>query len=129
VNKLILVAILLLAGCASTSARTRESDPVLARLEERRFALDESEKRCVDETLTRSRDEMAPIAATTDASAESRMQQEADQRDREVSECHAWADQENAEIAEQERNEYALQAEQERNRASFLAIVTTSRLH
>ena len=103
-KKLALVAIILLAGCASSNARTSDSDPKLAQLEKKRLALAESEKRCIDETPTRSRDKMAGIAATPGASVESHRQRENDERDREISQCRAWADQENAEIAEQERN-------------------------
>lgn len=128
-KKLALVATILLAGCASSNTWTTDSDPRLVQLEKKRRALDESEQQCIDQTLTRTRDEMARIAATADASVESQTQRENDERDREISQCRAWMDQENAEIAEQERNEYELQAQQERNRASFIAIVTTSRMH
>ena len=89
-------------------------------------ALNESEKKCVDEATTRSNDEMA---ATPGVSVESPTQNATGQRDREISQCHAWADHENAEIAEQERIEYEQQAQQQRNRASFIAVLTTSRMH
>ncbi|MGB0104872.1 MAG: hypothetical protein WBP51_11770 [Candidatus Sulfotelmatobacter sp.] len=128
-KKLALVAIILLAGCASSNARTSDSDPKLAQLEKKSLAIAESEKRCIDETPIRSCDKMAGMAATPGASVESHRQRENDERDREISQCRAWADQENAEIAEQERNEYELQAQQERSRASFMAIVTTSTMH
>ncbi len=128
-KKLALVAIILLAGCAASNARTSDSDPKLARLERKRLALDESEKRCIDETLVRSRDKIAGIAATPGASVESQTQKENDERDREISQCRAWADLENAKIAEQERNEYELQADQERSRALFMSIVTSSPMH
>ena len=75
-KKLALVAIILLAGCASTNTRTGDSDPRLAQLEEKRRAIAESEKQCIDETLTRSRDEMARIAATPDASVESQTEKD-----------------------------------------------------
>jgi len=128
-KKLALVAIILLAGCASTNARTGDSDARIAQLEKKSLTLAESEKRCIDEAMTRSRDETARIAGTPDASVELQTQRGAEERDREISQCRAWADAENAEIAEQERNEYELQAQQERNRASFIAIVTTSGRH
>ncbi len=128
-NKLALVAIILLAGCASTNPRTGDPNPRLAQLEKKRQALNESEKQCVDETLNRCRDETERILATPDASVESRIQQEANERDRELSECRATADEENAEIAERERNEYELEAQQERDRASLMAILTASRMH
>lgn len=128
-KQLTIVAIVLLAGCASTSTRTGGSDPRLTQLEEKRRTIADGEKKCVDKTLARSRDEMARIAATPDYYVELRIERENEQRDREVSECHATADQENAEISEQERNEYELRARQERERASLMMILTTSRQH
>ena len=72
---------------------------------------------------------MASIAATPDASVELRMEKINNERDRELSACRATADSENAEISRQESNEYELQAQQERDRASLMAILTTSRMH
>ena len=125
-KKLALVAIILLAGCASTNARTGDQDARIAQLEKKSLALAESEKRCIDEAMIRSRDETARIAGTHDASFESQTQREAKERDREISQCRAWADAENSKIAEQERDEYEIQAQQERNRATFMAIVAAS---
>ena len=69
---------------------------------------------------------MAHMAATSGASAESLMQRAKNERDRELSECRAKADGDNAEISTRERDEYALQAQQERDRASLISILTTS---
>ena len=126
-KKLGLVAIILLAGCASSNIRTSNSDPQLAQFEKKRRAVAESEKQCIDESLTRSHDEMARITATPDASVESQTQRENYERDREISQCRVTANNENAKISEQERNEYELQAQEERDRASLMAILTTSR--
>ncbi len=128
-KKLALVAIFLLAGCASSNTRTSDRDPRIAQLEKKSRAIDESEKQCVDETLRRSRDEIARIAATPDASVKLETQRPNDERDGEVSQCHVWADNENAAIAEQERDEYELEANEERNRASHIAILTMSLPH
>jgi hypothetical protein len=128
-NKLGFVAIILLAGCASSNIRTSDSDPRLAQFEKKRRAIAESEKQCIDETLSRSRDEMARIVATPDASAESQTQKENYERDREISQCRVTANNENAKISEQERKEYELQAQEERDRASLMATLTTSLHH
>jgi hypothetical protein len=128
-KKLALVAIILLAGCSTTNTSTGDSDPRLAQLEEKSRIIAEREKQCIDKTLTRSHDEMASIAATPDASVELRMEKINNERDRELSACRATADNENAEISRQESNEYELQAQQERDRASLMAILTTSRMH
>ncbi len=129
VRKLALVATILLAGCASSNIRTSNSDPRLAQFEKERRALAESEKQCIDDTLTRSHDETARIAATPDASVESQTQRVNYERDRGISQCRVTADDGNAKISEQERKEYELQAQEERDRASLMAILTTSLHH
>jgi len=128
-KELALAAIFLMTGCASTNARTRDADPGIAQLEQKRREVDESEKRCVDETFQRSHDETAGINATPEASVESQTRKINDARDQEISQCHAWADQEDAQIAKQERADYESEAQQERNRASFIAVLSTSQFH
>ena len=126
-KKLSLAATILLAACASSNIRTSDSDPRLAQFEKKRRAVAESEKQCIDETLNRSRDQMARIAASPDASVESQTQKENYELDRDISQCRVTANNEDAKISEQERKEYALQAQEERDRASLMAILTTSR--
>jgi phosphotransacetylase len=125
-KKFAFVAIILIAGCASINARTGDTDSRIAQLEQKRQTLAESEKQCVVEAMKRSHDKTAGIAVTSEASLESQAKKINDARDREISQCNAWADHEN-EIAEQERNEYESEAQQERNRASFIALLATSR--
>ena len=127
-KKLALVAIILLAGCATSNIRTSDSDPRIAQFEKKRRTIAESEKQCIDETLTRSRDEMARITASPNASVESQTQRESYERDKEISQCRVTANNENAKISEHERREYELQAQEERDRASLMAILTTSRM-
>lgn len=123
-KEIVLVAIFLMAGCAASNGRTGDVDPHIAQMENKRRALEASEQQCVNEALARSRDAIARVAGTPDASVELQSQKVNDERDRQISECHAWADHENAQIAEQERNEYEHEAQEERNRSLFLAIVT-----
>ena len=122
-----LVAIVLLAGCAVTNTQTPGADPKITSLEDERRTMAEREQQCIDNTLKHGRDEMAHVAATSDASVESLIQRAKNERDRELSECRAKADGENAEISARERDEYALQAQQERDRASLMMILTTTR--
>jgi hypothetical protein len=125
-NKFALIAIFLLAGCAAENTQAPRPDPKIASLEGERQLVAEHEKQCIDGTLAHSRDEMAHMAAPSGASAESLMQRAKKERDRELSECRAKADSDNAQISERERGEYALQAQQERDRASLISILTTS---
>ena len=126
-KKLALIAIVLMAGCAATNTQTPGADPKITGLEEKRQVIAERENQCIDKALTHSRDEMAHIAATSDASVELLMQRAKNERDRELSECRAKADGENAEISARERNEYALEAQQEHDSAALMMILTTSR--
>jgi hypothetical protein len=125
-KKIALIAIVLLAGCAATDTQTPVTDPKIASLEQERRAIAEREQQCIDNTLIHSRDEMAHLAATA-ASGDLPMQRAKNERDRELSECRAKADSDNAQISERERSEYALEAKQERDRASLISILTTSR--
>jgi len=126
-KRLALIAIVLLAGCAATKNQTPGVDPKITSLEEERRIIAEREQQCIDNTLTHGRDEMAHIAATSDASVESLIQRAKNERDRELSQCRAEADGQNAEISSRERDEYALEAQQERDRASLMMILTTTR--
>ncbi len=128
-KNLALFAIVLLVGCAVTNTQTPGADPKITSLEEERRTIAEREKQCVDNALTHIRDEKAHLAATSDASVELLIQRAMNERDRDLSECRARADGQNAEISARERDEYALQAQQERDRASLMEILTTSRPH
>lgn len=124
-----LVAFILLAGCAATSTGTGGSDPRRTQSEEKSWIVADREKQCIDKALTRSRDELARIQATPDASAELRRKKEIQERDREVYECRAKADAENAKISAHESTEYHLQARQARDRAALMMTLTTSPPH
>jgi hypothetical protein len=126
-KKIALIAIVLLAGCAATDTQTPVTDPKIASLEQERRAIAEREQQCIDNTLIHGRDEMAHLTATA-ASGDLPMQLAKNERDRQFSECRAKADSDNAQISERERNEYALEAQQERDRASLMMILTTTRL-
>jgi len=124
-----LVAFILLAGCAATSTGPGGSDPRRTQSEEKSWIVADREKRCIDKALTRSRDELARIQATRDASADLQRKNEIQERDRELYECHAQADAENTKISAQESNEYNLQAQQARDRALHMMILTASPPH
>jgi hypothetical protein len=70
---------------------------------------------------------MAGTTATPDAFVELRIQTEDRERDRELLEDRARADQGKAEISVHERSEYERQAQQEHDRGALMMILTTSR--
>jgi hypothetical protein len=126
-KKLALVAIVLIAGCAATNTQMPAADPKITSLEEERQMVAGREKQCIDDALTHSRDEMAHLTATSDASVELLTQRAKNERDRELSECRAKANSENAEIFTRERDEYALQAKQEHDSATLMGILLSTR--
>jgi hypothetical protein len=125
-SKLSLIAIVVLTGCAAANTQAPRPDPKITSLEAERQIVAEHEKQCINGTLAHSRDEMRHMSASSAASAESLKHGAKNERDRELSECRAKADGDNAEISARERDEYALQAQQERDRASLISILTTS---
>jgi hypothetical protein len=127
-RRLALVAIVVLTGCAAAKTPPAGTDPKITSLEEERQIVAGREQQCIDNTLTRSRGQMARVVATADASVESMMQLAEKERDRRLAECRARADGENAEISARERNEYELQRQQEHDRTTLMMMLTTSRL-
>jgi hypothetical protein len=125
-KKLALVAMILLASCSASNTLEPTPDLRLTQLEEKSRIVAVRERQCIDETLTWSRDKMAGIGATSDASVELQTQRETRERDRDLLECRARADQEKADIYSHERDEYQLQAQQEHDRAALMMILTTS---
>ena len=126
-KRLAVIAIVLLAGCAATDTQGPGADPKIASLEGERRAIAEREQKCMDNTLAHSRDEMARLATASNASVDLLMQRAKNERDRALSECRAEADGKNAEISSRERDEYVLEAQRERDRASLMMILTTTR--
>ncbi len=126
-KNLALAAIIVLAGCAATNTQTPAADPKIASLEGERQSVGERENQFIADALTRNRDQMTHPTATSEASAELLAQRAKNERDREISDCRARADSENAEISTRERDEYALQAKQERDSASLMGILLSTR--
>lgn len=121
-KKLSLIAVILLAGCAA--AQKGDADPRITRLQEESRTIAATEKQCIDGAKKPSPDQTAGTASG--AAADLEIQKENHERDREVLECRAEAERKNAEIYARERDEYALQAQQDRDRARLMMILTTS---
>lgn len=126
-SKLALIAIFVLAGCAAKNTRPPGPDPKITSMEEERHTVAERENQRIESTLTRSRDEMAGVAATPNPSTKLQVQKQPRERDWELMECRARADQENAQISVRERAEYANQAQQGHDQAALMMILTTSK--
>lgn len=84
------------------------------------------EQQCIDETETRSNDQVARIAAASDPDEEMLMQKANDERDRELYQCRTAADRENDELTSSERAQYQDDVQDERDRSALMMILTTS---
>jgi hypothetical protein len=124
---LALAVAVLVAGCATTNSPPAETDARLIKLQNKSQEISERKRHCIHETVIRSNDQIARIAATLDALTGLRTQRAKDDRDRELSECKANADREKDELSARERAEYEGQAQDERERNALMMILTTSR--
>lgn len=106
-RRLALVAIVVLTGCAAAKTPPAGTDPKITSLEKEKHIIAVREQQCIDNTLTQLAEK---------------------ERDRQLAECRARADGENAEISARERNEYDLQRQQERDWTTLMMMLTTSRL-
>jgi hypothetical protein len=127
--KLVALALLLLAGCGTTRDLAPGPDPRIAHFEEENQTINESENRCISETLASGNGQMASIAASPDAFVGQQTHKLAAKHDRRLSECRANADRERKDLSVRERAYYQDGAQEERDRNSLMMIFTTSTLH
>jgi epoxyqueuosine reductase QueG len=117
----IILAMVLLAGCAATSGH----DAHVRELERESREIAARANHCVSAAMKHGSDE-TETPNTSGSSTGSQTQAAKDERDREISKCKAEEAREDQQLFSQERNEYALQAEQERDRSSLMMILTTT---
>jgi hypothetical protein len=121
-KKLALTA-LLLAGCATTNVATPGRDAKVKELAAKGQAIANRAKQCMAAALKRGRTDKDETTAS-DSSTKGGTQIASD-----VSKCKAAEARENEELLSQEGSEYVLEGEQERDRATLIMILTTSRSH
>jgi hypothetical protein len=117
---------ILLAGCAASNPPT-DAHARSIKFQVQSEDISDREQQCIKGAVSRSNDP-ATQRAQPDASAGQLAQQSgADDEDREISRCKDAAQRDQAELAARERSAYQDEAQQQRDRASLMAILTTSR--
>lgn len=126
--RILLIVTLLIVGCSGANNSTSGTYTRSAELAKESQQISERERQCISATVTRSNDQMAQIASSSDppANAGIRIQMVANDRDRELAKCKATAEREENDLSARERAEYQRQAKEERERSSLLSILTTS---
>jgi hypothetical protein len=119
------VAAVLVLGCSTTSDPTSIRLPSLRQESQE---ISERERQCINGAVIRSNEQLAQIAVISALEADTGLLKEiaANERDRELAECKAEAEQEEKQLSARERVEYARQAEDARERRSLRAILTGS---
>ena len=122
------VVTLLFVGCSVPKNSTSGTYTRSAELANQSQEISEREHQCIRATVTRSNDQIARIASTSDPTENDgvRMQMVANERDRELAKCKATTEREEDEVSARERAEYQRQAKEERERNSLMSILTTS---
>ncbi len=124
-TKLALIAMVLLAGCASMSqsARNQQAEDELTQ------KIARLEHQCEEKVVRETNSEISRIATEKDALAQLEITHTKTEGDREISACRAEAEREDAKITQQEISAYQNQAQAQRGRAALIATLTTTRIH
>jgi len=115
-------------GCATSNSSTTGTNARLIKLQNQSKEIPEHEQQCVKDAVSRSNDQNAQSARPDSLAGQEAQQADADE-DREISQCKDAALRDQAELAARERAEYEDEARQQRDRASLMAILTTSQSH
>jgi hypothetical protein len=127
--RMLVLAAILVTGCASTTDKTPGLDPGIAHFEQESRKIDERENQCIGGAVTPGNHEIADVATTPGASADLQAKKSAGERERRLFECRAKANRERAELSARERADYQERALEERDRNSLMMILTTSTHH
>jgi hypothetical protein len=127
--RMLVLAAVLVTGCASTTDKTPGPDPRIAHFEQESREINERENQCISGAVTQGNHEIADVTTTPGASANLQAEKSADERERRVFECRAKADRERAELSARERANYQERAQEERDHNSLMMILTTSTPH
>ena len=116
---------ILLAGCAASSP-SADAHARSIKFQVQSEDISDREQQCIKDAVSRSNDPATP-RAQPDASAGQMAQQSGANEDHEISQCKDAAQRDQAELAARERSAYQDEAQQQRDRASLMAILITSR--
>ena len=123
---IVLGTAILLAGCATSNRSNTETNTRFVKFQKQSEEISTREQQCIREAVSRTNDQSAQVAKSDALIGELAQQADADE-DHEISQCKNTAQRDQAELAVREREEYADQVQQQRDRASLMMILTTSR--
>jgi hypothetical protein len=127
---ILLVGALVVVGCSTThEAAARRAYARCTLLRNETQEISEREQQCIRAALIRSKDQIARIDVSPELNLSTGLQMRniANDRDRELSECKAYADREEEKLSACQRAEYQSRAKDERERSSLMMILTTPR--
>jgi hypothetical protein len=124
--RMLALAVILVAGCAATKGATPSPDPRFLRFEQQSQKIDESENRCISETVRSSNRQLANMTASAPALVTQQTKELAAERDHKLLECRAKADRERDELTATERADYQNRVQQQRDNNFLMTILTTS---
>jgi hypothetical protein len=124
--RILTLAVVLVAGCGTTRDASTSANSRLSRFELQSQQIDESENRCIEETLSSSNHQLASISTSAPAFVTQQTKKLTAERDHKLLMCRAQADHERDELTTSERAEYQNRAQEERNNNSLMTILTTS---
>jgi hypothetical protein len=123
---MLMLAVVLVAGCATTRSAMPSPSPGLSRFEQQSQKIDESENRCISDTVRSSNRQLASMTVSAPALVTQQTKELAAERDHKLLECRAKADRERDELTASERADYRNRAQEERDNNSLIPIITTS---
>jgi hypothetical protein len=124
--RMLTLAVVLVAGCATTRGATPSPNLRFSRFEQQNQEIDESENRCISETVRSSNRQLASMTASNPALVTQQTKELAAERDQRLSECRAKAYRQREELITSERADYRDRAQEERDNNSLMTILTTS---
>ena len=127
--KMLVLAAVLITGCASTTDKMPGPDPRIAHFEQESREINARENQCISGAVTPGNHEIADVTTTPGATGNLQAEKSADERERRLLECRARADRERAELSARERANYQERALEERDHNSLMMILTTSTPH
>jgi hypothetical protein len=125
VKTLALAVAIVLAGCA-TSNHSSEANARSIKLQIQSEEISDREQQCIKEAVGRSNDPAAQVARP-DVPAGQMAQQADANEDHEISRCKDTAQHDQAALAARARAEYEDEIQEQRDRASLMGILITSR--
>jgi hypothetical protein len=119
------LAVLLLAGCASTQGLPSGRDPQIAYFQRESQKINDSERRCISEASASSENRVGSVTASPEASNDNDKEQIASIPDKRLNTCRTNASHEREALSERERNDYRDDAQEQRDRRSLMAVLTS----